>query len=81
MSTAELAVSYAALILADDKVDITVRPLTLNSLSHGRSCRAWAENANCSQADKLQTLISAAGVADVEPIWTTLFAKVRNYSR
>lgn len=25
MSTAELAVSYAALILADDNVDITVR--------------------------------------------------------
>ena len=25
MSTAELAVSYAALILADDSVDITVR--------------------------------------------------------
>jgi large subunit ribosomal protein LP1 len=26
-------------------------------------------------ADKLQTLIKAAGVEDVEPIWTTLFAK------
>lgn len=26
MSTAELATSYAALILADDGVDITVRP-------------------------------------------------------
>ncbi|KIM95160.1 hypothetical protein OIDMADRAFT_21071 [Oidiodendron maius Zn] len=49
MSNAELAVSYAALILADDGVDIT--------------------------ADKLQTLIKAAGVEDVEPIWTTLFAK------
>ncbi|PSS27121.1 hypothetical protein M430DRAFT_92860 [Amorphotheca resinae ATCC 22711] len=49
MSTAELAVSYAALILADDNVDIT--------------------------ADKLQTLIKAAGVEDVEPIWTSLFAK------
>ncbi|RYP93031.1 hypothetical protein DL770_000905 [Monosporascus sp. CRB-9-2] len=49
MSTAELASSYAALILADDGVEIT--------------------------ADKLQTLIKAAGVADVEPIWTSLFAK------
>ncbi|KIW05122.1 60S acidic ribosomal protein P1 [Verruconis gallopava] len=49
MSTAELASSYAALILADEGVDIT--------------------------ADKLNTLIKAAGVQDVEPIWTSLFAK------
>jgi len=49
MSNAELATSYAALILADDGVDIT--------------------------ADKLQSLIKAANVSDVEPIWTTLFAK------
>lgn len=27
-------------------------------------------------ADKLQSLISAAKVEEVEPIWTTLFAKV-----
>ncbi|KAI9729906.1 MAG: hypothetical protein M1818_008346 [Claussenomyces sp. TS43310] len=49
MSNAELATSYAALILADDGVDIT--------------------------ADKLQTLIGAAKISDVEPIWTSLFAK------
>ncbi|KAK4610502.1 60S acidic ribosomal protein P1 [Fulvia fulva] len=49
MSTAELASSYAALILADDGVEIT--------------------------ADKLQSLITAAKVPDIEPIWTTLFAK------
>ncbi|OBT86377.1 hypothetical protein VE02_03816 [Pseudogymnoascus sp. 03VT05] len=49
MSNAELATSYAALILADDGVDIT--------------------------AEKLQTLITAAKVADIEPIWTSLFAK------
>ncbi|KAF2184355.1 ribosomal protein 60S [Zopfia rhizophila CBS 207.26] len=49
MSTAELATSYAALILADDGVDIT--------------------------ADKLQSLIKAAKIEEVEPIWTTLFAK------
>ncbi|KAH8730164.1 60s acidic ribosomal protein-domain-containing protein [Phaeosphaeriaceae sp. PMI808] len=49
MSTSELAASYAALILADDGVDIT--------------------------SDKLQSLIKAAKIEDVEPIWTTLFAK------
>ncbi|RYP02750.1 hypothetical protein DL764_005624 [Monosporascus ibericus] len=49
MSTPELASSYAALILADDGVEIT--------------------------ADKLQTLIKAANITDVEPIWTSLFAK------
>ncbi|PVI07769.1 ribosomal protein 60S [Periconia macrospinosa] len=49
MSTAELASSYAALILADDGAEIT--------------------------ADKLQTLIKAAKVEDIEPIWTSLFAK------
>ena len=32
---------------------------------------------NCGQADKLNTLIKAAGIDDVEPIWTSLFAKVR----
>ncbi|ROV94577.1 hypothetical protein VMCG_08180 [Cytospora schulzeri] len=48
MSTAELASSYAALILADEGVEIT--------------------------ADKLQTIIKAGGV-EVEPIWTSLFAK------
>ncbi|BCR97727.1 ribosomal protein P1 [Aspergillus luchuensis] len=49
MSTAELACSYAALILADDGVEVT--------------------------ADKLQTLLSAAKVQEVEPIWTSIFAK------
>ena len=29
------------------------------------------------QADKLNTLIKASNVEGVEPIWTTLFAKVR----
>ncbi|RDA82732.1 hypothetical protein CP532_2406 [Ophiocordyceps camponoti-leonardi (nom. inval.)] len=46
---AELAVSYAALILADEGVEIT--------------------------PDKLQTLIKAANVQEVEPIWTSIFAK------
>ncbi|KAL2368109.1 50S ribosomal protein LP1 [Blastomyces gilchristii SLH14081] len=49
MSTAELAVSYAALILADDGVDVT--------------------------SDKLQSILKAANVQDIEPIWSSLFAK------
>ncbi|PLB46919.1 hypothetical protein P170DRAFT_511586 [Aspergillus steynii IBT 23096] len=49
MSTAELACSYAALILADDGVEVT--------------------------ADKIQTLLGAAKVQEVEPIWTSIFAK------
>ncbi|TGZ84149.1 ribosomal protein 60S [Ascodesmis nigricans] len=49
MSNSELAASYAALILADEGIEIT--------------------------ADKLNSLIKAANVADVEPIWATLFAK------
>ena len=32
------------------------------------------------QADKLQTLIKAAKIEEVEPIWTTLFAKVRTFT-
>jgi len=49
MSVPELACSYAALILADDGVEIT--------------------------ADKIQTLLGAAKVQEVEPIWTSIFAK------
>ncbi|KAL1586772.1 Large ribosomal subunit protein P1 [Cladosporium halotolerans] len=49
MSNAELASSYAALILADDGIEIT--------------------------SDKLQSLISAAKVPEIEPIWTSIFAK------
>ncbi|KAJ5500457.1 hypothetical protein LT330_002092 [Penicillium expansum] len=49
MSTAELACSYAALILADDGIEVS--------------------------ADKIQTLITAAKVQEVEPIWATIFAR------
>jgi len=49
MSNTELACSYAALILADESLEIT--------------------------PDKLLTLLKAAGIEDIEPIWTTLFAK------
>ncbi|KAJ4360562.1 uncharacterized protein N0V89_001127 [Didymosphaeria variabile] len=46
---AEIAVSYAALILADEGIECT--------------------------PEKLETLLQAAKVENVEPIWTTLFAK------
>jgi len=49
MSNAELANAYAALILADEEIEIT--------------------------ADKLQSLIKAAGLTDIEPIWSSLFTK------
>ncbi|KAI9934162.1 hypothetical protein ASPWEDRAFT_26156 [Aspergillus wentii DTO 134E9] len=49
MSTAELACSYAALVLADEGLEVT--------------------------ADKIQTLLGAAKVQEVEPIWTSIFAK------
>ena len=74
MSTSELAASYAALILADDGVDITVQ-------FPDREFRILKMVANLLyQADKLQTLIKAAKIEDVEPIWTTLFAKVRTFT-
>ncbi|KAG9198779.1 hypothetical protein G6514_009643 [Epicoccum nigrum] len=44
----EQAVSFAALILADEGIEIT--------------------------ADKLQILLKAAGITEVEPIWSKLFA-------
>jgi len=49
MSESELAVVYAALILADDNVPIT--------------------------AEKLNSLITAAGVTTVEPYWAGIFAR------
>lgn len=67
MSHSELATSYAALILADDDIDITVSV-------RGFSCMSVA--LTIIQPDKLQTLIKTAKVEDVESIWTTLFAKV-----
>ena len=67
MASAELANAYAALILADDGVEITV--CTVEK-------RFWL-GLTKEQSDKLTTLIKAAGVAEVEPIWSSLFAKVR----
>lgn len=37
----------------------------------------WGALTFPSQPDKLQTIIKAANVEDVEPIWTTLFSKVQ----
>lgn len=81
MSNAELATSYAALILADDGVEITVSNDPESRKTH---LRGWpnieelrkADILN-SQADKISTLIKAANITDVEPIWASLFAKVR----
>lgn len=69
MSKAELAASYAAIILADDDIQPTV--------SDQDSLHCTLLIPQTMQADKLQTLIKAANVDDVEPIWATLFAKVR----
>lgn len=69
MSKAELAASYAAIILADEDIQPTVSDQ--DALLYTRL------NLQTMQADKLQTLIKAANVEDVEPIWATLFAKVR----
>jgi large subunit ribosomal protein LP1 len=38
----------------------------------------WIATDGFVQAEKLQTLIKAAKIEDVEPIWTSLFAKVRH---
>jgi hypothetical protein len=40
---------------------------------HGNMLTDWV---SAKQADKISTLIKAANVADVEPIWASLFAKV-----
>lgn len=69
MSKAELAASYAAIILADDDIQPTV--------SDQDALHCTLLILQTMQADKLQTLIKAANVDDVEPIWATLFAKVR----
>ncbi|KAM0689750.1 hypothetical protein Q7P36_010621 [Cladosporium allicinum] len=90
MSNAELASSYAALILADEGLEITEeqrKRRTAANQTHrallARARKAWSINVAAQytytilyeQADKLQSLISAAKVQDIEPIWTTLFAK------
>ena len=70
-NTAELAATYAALILADEGVEITVRirirmqfPIVLTAHPIPRS----------QQADKIVAITSSASV-EVEPIWASLLAK------
>lgn len=63
--SAELAVVYAALILEDDNIEITVSKI-ISFHQHVDSLFL--------QADKLQTLVAAAGI-EVEPIWFSLYAK------
>lgn len=41
----------------------------MNAFGHGETLTQ--------EAEKLQTLIKAANIEDVESIWTTLFAKVK----
>ncbi|KDR66505.1 hypothetical protein GALMADRAFT_259341 [Galerina marginata CBS 339.88] len=67
MASTGLAAIYAALILADEGIEITVRHFCLvlrgNIDAHG-----------CTQADKIIALTNAAGV-ELEPIWATLLEK------
>lgn len=52
-------------------------PMTVSISLCERPDRVAHTITNECQSDKLQSLIKAAKIEDVEPIWTTLFAKVR----
>jgi len=67
--SAELAFTYAALILADEGVEITVSFHFVSSILQGADV-----SFGIPQADKLTTLTNAAKV-EAEPIWATLLAK------
>lgn len=67
LSNAELACVYAALILVDDEVAITVS----NIIKFTRSVDLFSLYF---QGEKIATLLKAANV-DVEPYWPSLFAK------
>lgn len=76
MSDSELACVYCALILHDAGVPISVSIVCVCV----RTCmrRRWdlptSSSSQSLQADKIKTLVKAAGV-EVEPIWPNLFAK------
>ena len=70
MSNSELACVYAALILADDDVAITVSS-KMKSVIVGNLVLTFI---TLFQAEKIQTILKAAKV-DVEPFWPGLFAK------
>lgn len=85
LSNAELACVYAALILVDDEVAITVSRFFKITLIASRKgyCESKQTLFNlvlififsfCIQGEKLATLLKAANV-DVEPYWPSLFAK------
>ncbi|TFK52810.1 hypothetical protein OE88DRAFT_1301376 [Heliocybe sulcata] len=67
MATSELAATYAALILADEGIEITVRRFTHRHIS-------GEFRLSLSQSDKILALTSAAEV-ELEPIWATLLAR------
>lgn len=67
MSNSELACVYSALILHDAGLAITVGDLIKFAVLKCSFLRM-------SQADKMTTLIKAAGVS-YEPIWPNLFAR------
>lgn len=70
MSDSELACVYSALILHDAGVQITVSVPSNTPASF----KYTHLHIPFFQADKMTQLIKAAGV-EVEPIWTTLFAR------
>ena len=74
MSTAELACTYASLILHDDGQEITVRSAPLCFSSQRPPPDACHPTHARLQADKISTVLKAAGVS-VEPYWPGLFAK------
>jgi len=60
-------------------VSISLYELPLRLSSRANNATIEEDNKlTVTKAEKLQTLITAAKITDVEPIWTTLFAKVRN---
>jgi hypothetical protein len=81
MASGELACTYAALILSDDGIAITVRPSpSPPALLNLPAYSFWAgeEMRDCSsswQAEKIATIVKAANIK-VESYWPALFAKL-----
>ncbi|KAF8668404.1 hypothetical protein HU200_052211 [Digitaria exilis] len=81
MSSSEIACTYAALILSDDGIPITVRSLCLLSLcclmnlSPRLLERSTDSSVSTWQAEKIATIVKAANIK-VESYWPALFAKL-----
>lgn len=81
MSDSELACVYAALILHDDGLEISVSCSWLSVISQPLTLRRMAYSSCTSaiclvvQADNIQKLTAAANVK-VEPYWPGLFSKL-----